>query len=103
MDPVFAVILCNCTIAIGCLVMSVLLVRLRRQLVALTQWCDLQTSNCSRLLPDAPKSLAASRVQIRQLRQVYRQQSVTVDRLRQIGYSVGILRSLLKRSTFKVD
>lgn len=96
MDLVFIVVWCNCTIAIGCLIMTVFLIRFRRQLVVLTEWCDRWTIDCGRLLADTPDSLAASRTQIHQLRQFYRQQSVTVDRLQTIGLSIGIIRSFLK-------
>jgi hypothetical protein len=70
--------------------------RLRRQLVALTECCDRWTIDCGRLLGNAPESLANSREQIHQLRQFYRQQSLTVDRLQAIGLSIGIVRSFFR-------
>jgi hypothetical protein len=96
MDSVLAIVLCNCAISIGCLTASVCLVRLRRQLVTLTQWCDRATNDCGWLLADAPQTLATTRSQIRQIRQVYRQQSVNVDRIQSIRRSIGIIRSLLR-------
>jgi hypothetical protein len=101
MDLVSAVVLGNCALAIGCLLLRVSIIRCRRQLVTWTNWCDQTATDCSWLLADAPQSLAKSRSQIRQLRQLYRQQSVTVDRLRTIGLSIGIIRSVLKHPTFK--
>jgi hypothetical protein len=101
MDLVSAVVLGNCALAIGCLLLRVSIVRCRRQLVAWTNWCDRTATDCSWLLADAPQSLSSARSQIRQLRQLYRQQGVAVDRLRTIGLSIGIVRSVLKNPTFK--
>jgi hypothetical protein len=101
MDLVSAVVMGNCALAIGCLLLRISIVRCRRQLVAWTNWCDRTATDCSWLLADAPQSLSSARLQIRQLRQLYRQQGVTVDRLRTIGLAIGIVRSVLKSPTFK--
>jgi hypothetical protein len=103
MDLVSAVVLGNCALAIGCLLLRIAIVRCRRQLVAWTNWCDRTATDCSWLLADAPQSLSSARSQIRQLRQLYRQQGVTVDRLRTIGLAIGIVRSVLESPTFKFD
>jgi hypothetical protein len=81
--------------------MSCWFVRLRKQLVALTDWCDRWANDCSCLSTDLVPALAASRIHMRQLRQIYRQQAVTVDRVRTIGLSIGILRSLLKHPAIR--
>jgi hypothetical protein len=81
--------------------MSCWLVRLRRQLVALTDWCDRWANDCRCLSTDVIPALADRRIQIRQLRQIYRQQAVTVDRVRTIGLSIGVLRSFLKHPTIR--
>jgi hypothetical protein len=101
MDLVSAVVMGNCALAIGCLLLRISIVRCRRQLVAWTNWCDRTATDCSWLLADAPQSLSSARLQIRQLRQLYRQQGVTVDRLRTIGLAIGIVRSVFKHPTFK--
>jgi hypothetical protein len=97
MDSISAVVLGNCALAIGCLLLRVSIVRCRRQLVAWTNWCDRTATDCSWLLADAPQSISTARSKIRQLRQLHRQQSVTVDRIR----TIGIIISILKHPTFK--
>jgi hypothetical protein len=94
MDLVIAVILCNCAISIGCLVATILTIRCRRQVVALRDCCDRWTLDCD-LLSNAPESIYTSRLQVHNLRQIYRQQLVTLDKLRTVGLLVGMSRSLL--------
>ena len=97
MDLVIAVIFFNLTIAIMVLLIAIWTIRLRRQIVALTNWCDRWASECHLLSTEAPVSIAASRVQIDRLRYLYQQQLLTVDRIRSLGLFIGIARSLLMK------
>lgn len=95
MDLVIAVSCCNCAIAIVILVITVWIVRLRKQIVGLGTWCDRWESDSHLLLSDAPKSIAASRIQILRLRQIYQRQLLTLDRIQSLRSYVGIARSLI--------
>jgi hypothetical protein len=94
MDLVTAVILCNCAISIGCFVATILMIRFRRQVVALKDCCDRWTLDCDRL-SNAPASICSNAAQIDHLRQIYQQQLVTLDKLRAVGWLLGMSRSLL--------
>jgi hypothetical protein len=96
MDLVTAVIVCNCAISIGCLVLVVWTIRFRRQVVALANWCDRWSVDCD-LLCTVPASLQASKSQIERLQRLYQQQLVTLDRIRSLGLFVGIARSVILR------
>jgi hypothetical protein len=93
MDLVVFVILCNCTISIGCLAIAYWLLGFRRQVVALGNWCDRQASDCD-CLADIPESIATSRAQLVRFQQLYQQQLATLDRLRAIALFIGIARSI---------
>jgi hypothetical protein len=93
MDLVIAIVLCNCTLSIGCLATAYWILGWRRQLVALGNWFDRWSSDCD-WLSDVPASIATSRAQLDRLKQLYQQQLVTLDRLRAIGLFVGIARSI---------
>jgi len=95
MDLVIAVSCCNCAIAIVVLIITVWIVRLRKHIIELGTWCDRWESNCHLLLSDAPRSLAASRIEMLRLRQIYQQQLLTLDRIQSLRSFVGIARSLI--------
>ncbi len=98
MDLAIAVGLCNCTLAIGCLAIALWVRRFHRQVVALKNCCDRWTIDCDRLLSTAPESLVASTAQIHNLRHIYQQQLVTIERMRAIGLLLRIVGiPLLKR------
>ncbi|MCY7336076.1 MAG: hypothetical protein LH613_07670 [Chamaesiphon sp.] len=94
MDLVIAVSYCNCAIAIVVLIITVWIVRLRKQIIELGTWCDRWESDCDLLL-SAPRSLAASRIEMLRLRQIYQQQLLTLDRIQSLRSFVGIARSLI--------
>ena len=94
MDLVIAVTLCNCTIALGCFVATILTMRLRRTVVALADCCDRWLLDCD-LLSHVPASFTANARQINNLRQIYQQQLATIDKLRAVGLLLGMSRSLL--------
>jgi hypothetical protein len=95
LDLVIAVVCCNCTISIVVLVITLWTIRFRRQVVAIAECCDRWEDDCTVISNHAPDALAASRVQIQYLRQIYRQQLLTLDRLRALGLFWGVARSLL--------
>ena len=102
MDLVSAVIFGNCAIAIVLFVMTILTIRLRRQVVALTSFLDRWISDCQVLSIETPRSIAAIRTQIFQLRQIYSRQLLTIDRIRTLRSFVGMGRSLVKRGIRRV-
>jgi hypothetical protein len=100
------IILCNCTIASLVFVATIWTIQLRRQVVALTDWFDRWNGECDKLLSIDPlrgsvqplgTKIADSRANIVYLRQLYRQQLQTVDRLRSLITVVSVARSLLMR------
>ncbi len=97
MDLVITVVFCNCAIAIVILAVTIWIIRVRIQVVAVTKWCDRWVGDCNLLLSNAPASIAVSRSQIDFLRQIYQQQLLTIDRLRALGLFWGIARYLLTK------
>ncbi len=95
MDLVIVVSCCNCALAIVVLVITGWIVRLRKQIIGLGTWCDRWESDCNLLLSDAPRSIAASRIQMLRLRQIYQQQLLTLDRIQSLRSVVGIARYLI--------
>ena len=99
MDPVIAVTLANCTLAISLLTIAYWTLRLRRQLVGLTDFCDrsLMAWNLwSSRIPAAADRIGTSRSQLAALSQIYQQQLVTIDRLRTLRRTFQLARSVLK-------
>jgi hypothetical protein len=66
-----------------------------KQIVAWGKWFDRWESECGVTLRDAPQAIAASRAQLLYLRQIYRQQLRTVERLRSVRSALGMARSVL--------
>jgi hypothetical protein len=97
MDLAVAVICCNCALAIVILAIAVWVMRFRRQLIALTKWCDRWERDCNLGLENAPASIANSRLQIENLSQLYRQQLQTVDRIQSFRAFLGMIRVLVRR------
>jgi hypothetical protein len=107
MDLVTTVVFCNCTIALLVLVATIWTVQFRKQVVALADWFDRWDGKCGELLsidrssapltPPLAVSVAQSRSQIRDLRQLYRQQLLTIERLQFLLSIVGVTRAILRR------
>jgi hypothetical protein len=106
MDSVTTVIFCNCTIALCVFVATIWTIQFRKQVVALADWFDRWDGECSELLSIERSSsqstpplvgIAQSRAQIRQLRQLYRQQLLILDRLQSLFSIVGVTRAVLRR------
>ncbi len=76
-------------------------IQLRKQIVALTNWCDRWTSTCDNLNTTLESSLganiAASSENIRALRQLYERQLRTLDLIGSIG-SIGSFARYLSKS-----
>jgi hypothetical protein len=99
MDLVIAVTVCNCAIAIVILAITVWTIRIRRQLIGLTNFCDrcLDTWNLfSNNNPASSSRIATSRSQFEQLKQIYQQQLVTLDRIRALRSTVKVARSVFR-------
>jgi hypothetical protein len=103
MNLVTTVIFCNCTISIVVFVVMLWTVQFRKQIVALTIWCDRWTIECERLSAlDAPSSpslaakIAASSDRLFAVRQLYQQQLRTLDLIRSIGSIISFARYLSK-------
>jgi hypothetical protein len=103
MDLVVAVVCCNCAISIVVIFITLWAIRLRRQVVGIAECCDRWESECYQILSNAPTALEIERVRIENLRQLYQQQLLTLDRLRSFGLFWGIARSLFlnRRRGFK--
>jgi hypothetical protein len=100
MDLVIAVVLGNCAISIVILVITVGTIRLRRQAVGLTHFCDRCLGDWDRCLGDWDRStfdpeIGTGRSQIHQLRQLYQQQLTAIDRVRTLRSIWGVARFLL--------
>ena len=92
------VVFCNCAIAIVIFVVTLWTIQFRKQMVALTSWCDRQTSACEQIDASLESSLganiAASSENIRALRQLYEQQLRILDLIGSIGSIVSFARYL---------
>ena len=104
MDLVTTVAFCNCTIALLVVIVTTWIVQLRKQVVALADWCDRWHGECEKLLqiepstvPPLAASIAERHAQIRRLRQLYQQQVLTFDRLQALISIIGVARSVLRR------
>jgi hypothetical protein len=93
MDLVIAVVLGNCAISIVILVITVGTIRLRRQAVGLTHFCDRCLGDWDRSTFDP--EIGTGRSQIHQLRQLYQQQLTAIDRVRTLRSIWGVARFLL--------
>ena len=99
MDLIIAVTFCNCVIAMVICVATVWTIRIRSQIIGLTNFCDRCLDNwnlCMNVTPDAVTRIAANRRQFEQLKQVYQQQLVTLDRIRALQATFKIARSVLR-------
>jgi anti-sigma-K factor RskA len=99
MDLVTAVICCNCAIASVIFAVAFWTVRFRRQMIGLTNFCDRCLDNWTLISNSAPKSLgkiSASRNQLRQISQIYQQQLITIDRVRNLQVAIKVMRSIFR-------
>ena len=104
MNLVTTVIFCNCTIALVVVMVTIWMVQLRRQVVTLADWFDRWNGECDKLLsidrsptlPPLATTIAERRAQIRYLRQLYRQQLRTLDRLQSLISVIGVARSVFR-------
>jgi|GEM_PF-2247354 len=104
MNLVTTVAFCNCTIALLVVIVTTWIVGLRKQAVAVADWCDRWHGECDKLLPVESSTalplatdIAERRAQIRHLRQLYQQQLLTFDRLQSLISIIGVARSVLRR------
>jgi hypothetical protein len=99
MDLAIAVTFCNCTISIVILAATLWTIRVRRQIVGLTKFCDRCLDSWNLLSHSTPVSLdriAVGRRQFEQLIQIYQQQLVTLDRIRTLRTTFKVAKSLLR-------
>jgi hypothetical protein len=99
MDLVTAVICCNCAIASVIFAAAFWTMRFRRQLIGLTNFCDRCLENWTLISGSASKSLgkiSASRNQLKQISQIYQQQLITIDRVRNLQSAIKVMRSVLR-------
>ena len=100
MDLVIVVTFCNCAMAIMIFAITIWTIRIRRQLIGLTTFCDrcLDTWNLlSNSTSTSAIRLATSRSQFEQLQQLYQRQLVTLDRIRTLRATFKIARSVFRR------
>ncbi len=99
MDLVLAVTFCNCVMAIAIFTIAVWTIRIRRQLIGLTHFCDrcLDTWNLfSSNTPASTARIATSRSQFEHLKQIYQQQLITLDRIRTVRSTFKIAKSVFR-------
>ena len=99
MDLVIVVTFCNCAMAIVILAITVWTIRVRRQLIGLTTFCDRCLDSWNLLSNNTSASairLATSRSQFEQLQQLYQRQLVTLDRIRTLRATFKIARSVFR-------
>jgi hypothetical protein len=93
-------------IAMVAVVATIWTIQLRKQVVALTDWFDRWEGECDQLLSIDPSqslkqplemSIANSRANILYLRQLYRQQLLTLDRIQSLRSLVSIATAIIKR------
>ena len=99
MDLVIAVTFCNCVIAVVIFAITVWTIRIRRQLIGLTNFCDrcLDTWNLfSNHTPATSSRIATSLSQFQQLKQIYQQQLRTLDQIRSLRATFKITRSVFR-------
>jgi hypothetical protein len=99
MDLAIAVTFCNCAISIVILAVTLWTIRVRRQIVGLTKFCDRCLDNWNLLSHSTPASLdriEIGRRQFEQLIQIYHQQLVTLDRIRTLRTTFKVAKSLLR-------
>jgi hypothetical protein len=99
MDLVIAVTVCNCAVAIVVFAIAIWTIRIRRQLIGLTNFCDrcLDTWNLfSHNNLVSSNRIATSRSQFEQLKHIYQRQLVTLDRIRALRATFKIARSVFR-------
>jgi hypothetical protein len=99
MDLVIAVTLCNCAMAIVIFAIALWTIRIRRQVIGLTHFCDrcLDTWNLlSNNTPAATARIATSRRQFEHLKQIYQRQLATIDRIRALRGTFKIAKSVFR-------
>jgi hypothetical protein len=106
MNLIMLVVFCNCTIAIGCFILTLWTIRLRQQLAAIANCCDRWTNDCVSRSIIVPEAILNSRAQIRHLREIYQQQVVTIDsadrRFRQGIWAMGLFIQLARSLPLKL-
>jgi hypothetical protein len=99
MDLVIAVTFCNCVIAIVIFAITVWTIRIRRQSIGLTNFCDRCLDTWTLFSNNTPVStarIATSRRQFEHLKQIYQQQLVTLDRIRSLRATFKIARTVFR-------
>ncbi len=99
MDLVLTVTVCNCAMAIVIFAIALWTLRIRRQLIGLTNFCDrcLDTWNLfSNNTPASAARIATTRRQFEQLKQIYQQQLITLDRIRALRGTLKIAKSVFR-------
>ena len=100
MDLVIVVTSCNCAMAMMILAITMWTIRIRRQLIGLTTFCDRCLDTWNLLSNNTSASavrLATSRNQFEQLQQLYQRQLFTLDRIRTLRATFKIAKSVFKR------
>ncbi len=106
MDLIMLVVCGNCTIAIGCFILTIWTIRLRQQLAAIANCCDRWTNDWESQSTTTPEAILNSRDRIRHLREIYQQQVVMIDsaeqRLRQGIWAMGLLLQITRSLPLKL-
>ncbi len=93
---------CNCAMAIFILAIAIWARRLRRSAIALAECCDRWEQDSARVLSAAPEAIDRSLDRIEQIRQLYRYQLRTLDRIQGWRLFFAIARSVILKRGFRV-
>jgi hypothetical protein len=98
---VIIIALCNCAIAIFVLALAMWMRQLRQSAIALAECCDRWERDSARLLSAAPEAIDTALDRLEQIRQLYRHQLRTIDRLQGWRLFLGIARSVIFKRGFR--
>jgi hypothetical protein len=98
---VTTIALCNCAIAIFVLAIAIWTWRFRQGAIALAEFCDRWERDSAKLLSVAPAAIDRSLDRIEQIRQLYRHQLTTIDRIQTWRLVLGVARSAIFKRGFR--
>jgi hypothetical protein len=98
---VMTIALCNCAIAIFVLAIAMWMRQLRRSAIALAECCQRWERDSAMVLRLAPEALDRSLDRIERIRQLYRYQSLALDRIQGVRLFWGIVRSVILKRRVK--
>jgi hypothetical protein len=97
-DLTIALVCANLLFAIGCMGMTVYLIRWRRRLVALNQALAQQNREIECFLQSAPERIKLGKQAIEELNHLYQRQLRNLVRLRRFRFLLGITTKIVRKN-----